>query len=201
MSSYLALLGFVAFMVGTPGPANLVVMLAGVQHGVRSCVGFIFGLITGKIFLNIFIGFGLGVVLASYPVAQIFFSYISASYMIWLAFRSWPRAENRRRRGAETSPITYRFRDGVIVHPLNPKAWVMAVLAWSNFAPALGTFAVQLPVVIISFALCQLIFHSLWCWLGAFLGKSFAGNHTLTKAMILLTVLVVMAALLYTPSP
>jgi threonine/homoserine/homoserine lactone efflux protein len=199
MTAYLALLGFIAFMVGTPGPANLVAMLAGVTQGLRGCAGFIFGLIVGKIGLNLFIGFGFGVVLAADPVLQTAFTYASASYLIWLAVRSWPRSVNPARNQHHTSAVTFRFSDGVVVHPLNPKAWVMVVLAWGHFAPALGDFSLQLPVVILSFASCQLVFHSLWCALGAYLGKSFAYSQRLAKLMIMLTILVVLAALLYAP--
>jgi len=200
MTAYLALLGFIAFMVGTPGPANLVAMLAGVTQGLRGCAGFIAGLIVGKIGLNLFIGFGFGVVLAAEPVLQTAFSYASASYMIWLAVRSLPRSVNPARNQHHNPAVKFRFRDGVIVHPLNPKAWVMVVLAWGHFAPALGDFSLQLPVVMLSFALCQLVFHSLWCALGAYLGKSFAYSQRLAKLMILLTILVVLAALVYAPS-
>ena len=200
MTAYLALLGFIAFMVGTPGPANLVAMLAGVTQGLRGCTGFIAGLIVGKIGLNLFIGFGFGVVLAADPVLQTAFSYASASYMIWLAVRSLPRSVNPARNQHQSLAVKFRFRDGVIVHPLNPKAWVMVVLAWGHFAPALGDFSLQLPVVMLSFALCQLVFHSLWCALGAYLGKSFAYSQRLAKLMILLTILVVLAALVYAPS-
>ena len=199
MTAYLALLGFIVFMVGTPGPANLVVMLAGVQQGVRASLGFILGLVCGKILLNMFIGFGFGVVLASYPLLQSGFAYISASYMIWLAVRSWPRTTKNGSTPRKKHQTEFRFREGVLVHPLNPKAWVMAVLAWGHFAPALGDFWVQLPVVVSSFALCQLFLHSLWCGLGAYLGKSFADNKRLTQSMIIVTVLVVVAALFYTP--
>jgi len=200
MTAYLALLGFIAFMVGTPGPANLVAMLAGVTQGLRGCARFIAGLIVGKIGLNLFIGFGFGFVLAAEPVLQTAFSYASASYMIWLAVRSWPRSVNPARNQHQSLAVKFRFRDGVIVHPLNPKAWVMVVLAWGHFAPALGDFSLQLPVVMLSFALCQLVFHSLWCTLGAYLGKSFAYSQRLAKLMILLTILVVLAAVIYAPS-
>jgi threonine/homoserine/homoserine lactone efflux protein len=199
MTAYLALLGFIAFMVGTPGPANLVAMLAGVTQGLRGCAGFIFGLIVGKIGLNLFIGFGFGVVFAADRVLQTAFTYASASYMIWLAGRSWPSSVNPASNQHHDSAVTFRFRDGVIVHPLNPKAWVMVVLAWGHFAPALGDFSLQLPVVILSFAFCQLVFHSLWCALGAYLGKSFAYSQRVAKLMIMLTILVVLAALLYAP--
>ena len=199
MTAYTALLVFIVFMVGTPGPANLLAMLAGVTQGLRGCVGFIAGLIVGKIGLNLCLGFGFGVVLATDPVLQTTFTYASASYMLWLSIRSWPRSVRAAVNQHHTSAAKFRFRDGVILHPLNPKAWVMVVLAWGNFAPALGDFSLQLPIVIFSFATCQLVFHSLWCALGAYLGKSFAYNQRLTKLMIMLTILVVLGTLVYVP--
>ena len=193
MVAFFTLFAFVAFMVGTPGPANLIVMLAGVRQGLRQCIGFILGLIVGKIALNLLIGFGFGLVLAKAPVWQMLLSYVSAGYMIWLALKSWPAGD------ADTSNVEpaqdhFRFRTGLFVHLINPKAWFMCILAWGKFAPALGGFSVQLPVVILTFAICQLCLHSLWCWLGAIMGKSLSNNLWLARMMIISTVAVVLIA-------
>ncbi len=196
MLAFFTLLAFVAFMVGTPGPANLIVMLAGVHQGLRPCIGFIFGLIVGKIVLNLVIGFGFGIVLAEAPAWQMLLSYFSAGYMIWLALKSWPSSDVDIG-NAEPSQGHFRFRNGLFVHPLNPKAWVMCVLAWGKFAPAIGEFSVQLPVVILTFAICQLCFHSLWCWLGTIMGKSLLNNVRLTRAIIIVTVVIVITVILY----
>jgi len=182
-------------MVGTPGPANLIVMLAGVRQGLRHCIGFIFGLIVGKIALNLVIGFGFGVVLAEAQVWQMLLSYVSAGYMIWLALKSWP-ASDAKIKNAEPAADHFRFRNGLFVHPLNPKAWVMCILAWGKFAPSLGDFSVQLLVVILTFAICQLCLHSLWCWLGTIIGKSLRNNVWLTRAIIISTVVIVLIAVL-----
>ena len=195
MFAFLSLLVFVAFMVGTPGPANLIVMLAGVRQGLRQCIGFILGLIVGKIVLNLFIGFGFGLVLAKTPNWQMLLSYVSAGYMIWLALKSWP-ASDAKTENAEPAEDHFRFRNGLFVHPLNPKAWVMCVLAWGKFAPALGDFPAQLLVVILTFAVCQLCLHSLWCWLGTIMGKSLYNNARLTRAIIISTVIIVLIAVL-----
>jgi threonine/homoserine/homoserine lactone efflux protein len=72
----------------------------------------------------------------------------------------------------------------------------MCVLAWSSFAPDLGNFSVQLPVVILTFAICQLCLHSLWCWLGTIMGKSLRNNVPLTRAIIVSTVIIVLIAVL-----
>ena len=191
MLAFFTLLAFVAFMVGTPGPANLIVMLAGARQGLRQCIGFILGLIVGKIALNLFIGFGFGLVLARTPASQVLFSYVSAGYMIWLALKSWP-AYGSDTSNADLVPEHFLFRNGLFVHPLNPKAWAMCVLAWGKFAPALGDFSVQVPVVILTFAICQLCLHSLWCWLGTIMGKSLRNNVRLTRTMIISTVTIVL---------
>ena len=195
MLAFFTLLAFVVFMVGTPGPANLVVMLAGVRQGLSQCIGFILGLIVGKIALNLAIGFGFGIVLAEAPVWQMLLSYVSAGYMVWLALKSWP-ASDADTNSAEPAQDHFRFRNGLFVHPLNPKAWVMCVLAWGKFAPALGDFPAQLLVVILTFAICQLCLHSLWCWLGAIMGKSLRNNVRLTRAIIISTVIIVLIAVL-----
>ena len=195
MLAFFTLLAYVAFMVGTPGPANLILMLAGVRQGLSQCIGFILGLLVGKIALNLFIGFGFGLVLAEAPVWQMLLSYVSAGYMIWLALKSWPASDADTSK-AELSRGHLGFRAGLFVHPINPKAWVMCVLAWGKFAPALGDFWVQLPVVILTFAICQLCLHSLWCWLGMIMGKSLRNNVRLARAMILATVAIVLIAVL-----
>ena len=195
MLAFFSLLAFVAFMVGTPGPANLILMLAGVRQGLSQCIGFILGLIVGKIVLNLFIGFGFGLVLAKAPEWQMLLSYVSAGYMIWLALKSWP-ASDVDTNNAESAQDHFRFRNGLYVHPLNPKAWVMCILAWGKFAPALGDFSVQLLVVILTFAICQLCLHSLWCWLGTIMGKSLRNNVRLTRAIIISTVIIVLITVL-----
>ena len=195
MLAFFTLLAFVAFMVGTPGPANLILMLAGVRQGLRQCIGFILGLIVGKIALNLVIGFGFGIVLAEAPVWQMLLSYVSAGYMIWLALKSWP-ASDADTNNAAPAQGHFHFRNGLFVHPLNPKAWVMCVLAWGKFAPAIGDFSVQLPVVILTFAICQLCLHSLWCWLGTIMNKSLRNNVRLTRAIIISTVIIVLITVL-----
>ena len=44
MDTYLSLLGFIAVMVGTPGPANLLLTIGGVQFWAQSLSTFHFGL-------------------------------------------------------------------------------------------------------------------------------------------------------------
>ena len=112
--SVLALTGFVVLMVATPGPANLIAMVGGAQIGVRRSLGFILGLVCGKISLNFAFGLGFGLVLAQHVWLTETLKFISGGYMIWLAMQSW---NDRPQQGATNK---FTFRRGVIVHPLNP---------------------------------------------------------------------------------
>ena len=97
---------------------------------------------------------------------------------------------------AELAQELFRFRNGLFVHPLHSKAWVMCVLIWGKFAPALGELLVQLPAVILTFAICQLYLQSLWCWLKMIVRKSLRNYVGLTRMMIISTVIIVLIAVL-----
>ena len=60
LSLYSALFIFATIMVITPGPANLLLMSAGAQHGFYKSVPFVIGVTCGKLFLTIGLGIGFG---------------------------------------------------------------------------------------------------------------------------------------------
>ena len=78
---------------------------------------------------------------------------------------------------------------------LNPKAWVMTLLAWTQFAPGLGDANTQLLLVPLTFAGCQLLFHSGWCMAGVALRRGLHKTLLVTRFLIVLTVFVVVWAL------
>ena len=192
IDGYLALMTFIFFMVATPGPANLLVMIGGAQQGVAACAGFILGLVCGKICLNLFFGLGFGLFLADQPFLTNSLKFISASYMIWLALQTWNK------RGVDvTADNHFSFCRGVIVHPLSPKAWLMVIIAWSQFAPTLGAIESKLVLVTVGFATVQLVFHTIWCVSGALLQRALPRSLWLTRSMILFTVAIIIWALFF----
>ncbi len=190
--AYLKFLTFVLLMIATPGPANMLVMIGGAQRGVFSCMGFIIGLICGKFCLNIIFGLGFGLFLEDQPLLRDGLKIFSAVYIIWLALQSW---NDRVETGLNPNPLSF-FR-GFIVHPISPKTWVMVTLAWSQFAPNLGTLENQLFLVTVGFGVIQLIFHTLWCVVGSKMRKAFPHSKNLTRSMLAITVATVLWALWY----
>mgnify|MGYP001211326687 FL=1 len=191
LDSYGALWLFIVLMVSTPGPANLLIMTAGAQYGFARCIPFNIGLISGKLLLNVAMAFGLTSIVQQYPEIAKVFAVLSVAYMIWLSLRGWNAHIDTQRPDRELS-----FRDGVFVHPLSPKAWVMAVLAFSEFMPATPTVAEQYLLIPLSFVLAQLVFHSSWCLAGVMLRRALGASKVLNRGLALLTIAVVLWALL-----
>ena len=191
LDSYGALWLFIVLMVSTPGPANLLIMTAGAQYGFARCIPFNIGLISGKLLLNVAMALGLTSIVRQYPEIAKVFAVLSVAYMIWLSLRGWNAHIDTQRPDRELS-----FRDGVFVHPLSPKAWVMAVLAFSEFMPATPTVAEQYLLIPLSFVLAQLVFHSSWCLAGVMLRRALGASKVLNRGLALLTIAVVLWALL-----
>lgn len=190
---FLPLWAFIVLMVGTPGPANLLVMSAGAQHGYRTCLPFMCGLIGGKLLLNIAMVLGLLSLIGLYPVLAQLFTYASAIYMTWLALQGWNVSPS-----VDSTAARPSFRQGLWVHPLNPKAWVMSTLAFSQFGAGYEESWQRYLVIPLSFAVAQLVLHSAWCVAGAVLRISLGGSLLLTRGLIVLTIATVGWALFFT---
>lgn len=184
------LLLFAAFMVGTPGPANMVIMAAGARHGMRRCVRFLAGLLVGKALVNTLVGAGFGALLDRHPVAVAILKFSSAAVMIWLALLTL------RKGGATAEGPALSLPKGVVVHLVNPKAYVMSTLAWSSFAPAIEGQAARFAAVVLSFAAMQLVFHTGWGFAGQVLRHTLGERRGVQETLVALTIAVVLAALL-----
>lgn len=186
----LELVGFVLFagsMIGTPGPANMVVMASGARFGFRASLPFLAGVILGKQFIIWPIGVGLLAVLSPDGVAFQVLRWASIAYILWLAWK----IAGVRIVAADTGAVPPRFVEGLIVHPLNPKAWAMVLGALTNFtdpgAPALLVTAAAALV----FLLLQIVLQSLWTRAGVEIARLLAGRAAEAWLMRGLAVLMV----------
>ena len=182
---------FIVFMVGTPGPANLLMMTVGSRYGTGAAMPFNAGLVLGKMGLNLSMAIGVGFLLTTMPVMLTALKFLSAAVMIFLSVRTLGGA-------ADAPELTAPpgWRSGLIVHPLNPKAWVMTVLAWTEFGPQLGSAGEQTLIICTSFAVAQLLLHSLWALAGQLLSQALGQSVWLNRGLVALTCSVVLWAVL-----
>ena len=191
MTSYFPLWGFIILMVSTPGPANLLLMSAGAQWGYRRSLPFLSGLVAGKLALNVAMALGFMAVLLNSPRVLTTLTWVSAGYMAYLALRQWTPAEVTGEPGNSLG-----FLQGLVVHPLSPKTWMMTTLAFSQFAPTFSTEIERIVIVPLSFLFFQILFHSTWCLAGAALGRIITRSLWVHRGLVLLTLAVIAWVLL-----
>ncbi len=181
-ASLVSLWMFIFFMVGTPGPANLLMMTIGSQFGMKAAMRFNAGLVSGKLCLNVAMAIGVGVFMKAHPVLLDALKYLSAAIMIYLSLLTL-----KNQVGVSEISGQLSWRTGLIVHPLNPKAWVMTILAWTEFGPQLGSLVQQTFIICSSFAVAQLVFHSIWALAGALLSWVLGTSLWLNRLLVFVT--------------
>lgn len=187
-----AFIVFAASQVGTPGPANMALMATGARFGFKAGLPFVAGVALGKQLIIWPIGFGLMEVIATVPWLFNALKYVSAAYIIWLAWK----VANLRLNTDQSASKAPGFAAGLIVHPVNPKAWAMIVGGFTTFVEP-GTSTLYATAVIAACLLgCQLVLHPIWTFTGHKIAQSVAGKRAETYLMWTLAALTVASVLL-----
>jgi threonine/homoserine/homoserine lactone efflux protein len=182
---------FAASQVGTPGPANMVLMATGARYGLRRALPFVVGVALGKQLVVWPVGFGLMSLAEKVPVAFDLLKWASAAYICWLAWK----VANLRLTPVQAASQAPGFAAGMVVHPLNPKAWAMIVAGFSGFvAPGTPQLQATATIAVILLA-CQTVLHPLWCLAGDRIAHVVAGTPAEKYLMWTLAGLTVLSVL------
>ncbi|MCP5089021.1 MAG: LysE family translocator [Rhodobacteraceae bacterium] len=182
---------FAASQVGTPGPANMALLATGARYGLRRALPFVVGVALGKQLIIWPMGFGLLMLAQQMPTLFAALKWASAAYIIWLAWRVANSSLNPGIAGARAPG----FSAGLVVHPLNPKAWGMITAGFTGFVEP-GTPALTATIwIALTLFLCQLVLHPMWCWGGEKLASVVAGKPQERALMLSLAGLTVLSVL------
>jgi threonine/homoserine/homoserine lactone efflux protein len=179
---------FAMSMVGSPGPVNMLLMASGANFGYWRSFPFLIGSISGFLLVCIATALGLGTLFTTSPVLQLVFLCASLFYILYLAYRV-----------ATANPTLTESSDrpgylaGLILHPLNPKAWVTIVAAFSQFVTPEESYTSQVFIIIMIFLLVSLPFNSLWCYGGNLLRRMVKSHQVLRAINVTLAVLMLVA--------
>ena len=184
---------FAGALVCTPGPANMLLMAAGAQNGVRRSLPLLAGVTFGKTFVHLFLALGLWGIVAEFPAALLGLKIAGAIYILWLAHRVLQIKIGGD--GGNKSAPQVGFWNGLLVHPINPKAWAMVASAYGQFVDEAGDWRIQAAIVWLVFFVWQCAAHTFWCWCGARAAKLLAGARAEKVLMQILAALMVGAVL------
>ena len=190
----LSFIPFAFSQVATPGPANMAMMATGARFGFRAALPFVAGVILGKQLIIWPIGYGIMEIASQVPFLFEILKFLSALYIIWLAWR----VANMRLSSGEPSVDAPGFWSGLLVHPLNPKAWAMILVGFTNFVESdTATFYATLYIAA-SLLIIQIICHPIWTLFGDRIAKFIIGKkyeRVFMWFLALVTVIFVLMAL------
>ena len=190
----LSFIPFAFSQVATPGPANMAMMATGARFGFRAALPFVAGVILGKQLIIWPIGYGIMEVASQIPLLFEILKFLSALYIIWLAWR----VANMRLSSGEPSVDVPGFWSGLLVHPLNPKAWAMILVGFTNFVESDTTTFYATLYIAASLLIIQIICHPIWTLFGDRIAKFIIGKkyeRVFMWFLALVTVIFVLMAL------
>jgi threonine/homoserine/homoserine lactone efflux protein len=161
MTLFLALLAFGFVTSVTPGPNNLMLLASGANFGIRRSLPHMFGIAFGFTLMVFIVGLGLAEAFETFPVLRQVMMVVAVLYMLWLA---WKIAHAAAPGEKEATGKPLSFLQAAAFQWVNPKAWIMAIGAQTNYAQ--DTTWAAAGIVAFGFLLMNLPAISLWAWLG-----------------------------------
>lgn len=140
----------------TPGPNNLMLMLAGTRFGFAQTVPHLAGVTAGTVLIICVTCAGLGTLMMGHPRVVDCMTIACALYLVWMATRLLglgARSAGNGEPADRSRPM--RLHEAVMFQFVNPKVWTMAVAAAGiaarfPFPPAVSMTVVALTTAIVN---------------------------------------------------
>jgi threonine/homoserine/homoserine lactone efflux protein len=123
----LAVFAFVMYI--TPGPNNVMLASSGAAFGVRASVPHMLGIAVGFSAMLVLVTAGLGSLLLAWPALLLAMRWVGAAWMLFLAWKIAMAPPP----GATAARSVLGFTGAAAFQWINPKAWLIAVGAASEF--------------------------------------------------------------------
>jgi threonine/homoserine/homoserine lactone efflux protein len=184
---FIAFLAFAVVGSFTPGPNNTMLLLSGVNFGLRRTIPHLLGVTFGFALLVLVSSLGLGELFTRWPILNDILKYGCAAYLLYLAWqilKATPVSS-----GAQTKkPIS--FFQAVLFQWINPKAWLMAIIGITTYAPP-DHFILNVALIIawyIFFVFCS---GSAWTLFGNWIQNFLHRPHYLRVFNVVMAILLV----------
>ena len=181
------LVGFSVAMTITPGPNNLMVAAAAANHGITETVPHILGITVGFTLMLAIVAGGLGGVVDAVPFLHPVLQWGGAAWLLYLAWKiatAPPPSEQRSR-----PPLG--FFGAAAFQWVNPKAWMIALSAASEFVVPGRPLLLEAGRIAGIFAMVAIPCILPWAMLGSGTARILNAPHRLQAFNIVMAVLLV----------
>jgi len=131
----------------TPGPTVFIVMAQALNHGKKSVLPLVTGVLCGDIIAMAVSFIGLGALLATSAVLFSAFKWLAALYLIFLGIKAWRSEVNIEEVKTVSTHQKSIFKEALVVTALNPKGIIFFISFFPLFIdtqlPALPQMAIM----------------------------------------------------------
>lgn len=188
----IALILFLFPLAYSPGPGNMFFAANGARFGFRSTVPSNVGYHLATWVVTAAIGFGFIAALDRFPQIFIFLKTVGALYVLWIAWKIFKAGALEGHEIAK--PAT--FTDGVVLLVLNPKAYVIIALMFTQFlSQSEGGWVVKVILITTIFTINNLIAFSIWALIGDKIAGHFRTPESARKLNMLFGIILAAVAI------
>ena len=181
------LVGFSVAMTITPGPNNLMVAAAAANNGITDTVPHIVGIAVGFTLMLAIVAGGLGGLVMEIPFLQPILQWVGAAWLVYLA---WKIATALPPKSPGSRP-PLGFFGAMLFQWVNPKAWLIALSAASQFVIPGRPLALEAGRIAGVFAVVAIPCILPWAMLGSGTARILNAPHRLRVFNVAMAVLLV----------
>lgn len=145
-------------------------LTSGVNFGFRATLPHMTGVVAGFFAMVAGVGLGLAEIFNRYVLVYAVLRWVGIAYLLYLAWAIAQAGAPEKKTGDERNSRPLGFWGAVAFQWVNPKAWVMAVGAYSTYVPAHSHASVIVGIAVL-FALIGLPCTVLWAGFGTRMGR------------------------------
>jgi|LDZU01.1.fsa_nt_gi cysteine/O-acetylserine efflux protein len=144
---FVSLIPFVFITTFTPGPNNIACTFMAINFGIKSSMGFLYGIYLGFLSILLLAGFFSNILLNPIPGLEPIMRWIGAIYILYLAYNILKLDYSLQKNTQQAHP--FGFGKGFLLQFLNPKGIIYALSFYSVFLYSI----IDSPRYILIFAL------------------------------------------------
>lgn len=173
MEYYLSVVVFAFAGALTPGPNTIMLVVSGVNFGLRRSLPHYLGVCLGFPLMLLAVGAGLGSLFIQFPLLHTLLKFIGGAYLLYLAWRiSQAGAPQKQEQIAR--PLN--FWQAAAFQWVNPKAWIVAVGGIATFTQKQQVVE-SIAIILLVFTFAGFIAMAMWLTLGARLEPLLRGRR------------------------
>lgn len=161
---------FIAIGSITPGPNNLMLAASGMNYGYRRTIPHMLGISVGFSLLLVLCMLGAGAVFDAFPFLEIVMKVIATVFMTYLAYKI-AMAGRVELEEDKSKPMT--FIQGAAFQFVNPKSWVVGLLAVATMLPEGASIPEKAVIIVITIALTSAVSMNTWTLSGKAMARLF----------------------------